>query len=190
MFAAGVVSASAMILPGISGGYLMLVLGVYVPVLGAIDTVWEAVKVGAFSEAAPPMLTIILPLGVGAVVGVVVVSNALKWLLARYARPTLGVLLGLLVGAVIGLWPFQEPVKPVAGQVVKGQVMTEEKIAELDKDNWPTQTFTPAVGHVAGAVGLVLVGFAVTAAIALFGREREPVPGGGRGRLVLILSAF
>jgi len=179
MFAAGVVCASAMILPGISGGYLMLVLGVYVPVLGAIDTVWEAVKDGAFSETVTPMLTVILPLGVGAVVGVVVVSNVLKWLLTRYARPTLGVLLGLLVGAVIGLWPFQEPVQPVAGQVVKGQVMTEEKIAELDKDDWPTQAFTPAVGQLAGAVGLVLVGFAVTVAIARFGREREPVPKGG-----------
>lgn len=179
MFVAGVVSASAMILPGISGGYLMLVLGVYVPVLGAIDTVWEAVKVGAFSEAMSPMLTVILPLGAGVLVGVVVVSNVLKWLLARYSRPTLGVLLGLLIGAVIGLWPFQEPVEPVAGQVVKGQVMTEEKIAELDKDDWPTQMFTPAVGQVAGAVGLVLVGFAVTAAIARFGRECEPVPESG-----------
>jgi len=178
MFIAGMVGASAMILPGISGGYLMLVLGVYVPVLGAIDTVWEAVKSGDFPQAIPPMLTVILPLGVGMVVGVVVVSNALKWLLACYARPTLGVLLGLLVGAVVGLWPFQEPVKPVAGQVVKGQVMNEDKIAELDKDDWPTQTFTPAVGHVAGAVGMVLVGFAATAAIARFGRERKPVPTG------------
>ena len=67
----------------------------------------------------------------------------------------------------------------MAGQVVKGQVMTEEKIAELDKDDWPTQMFTPAVGQVAGAVGLVLVGFAVTAAIARFGRECEPVPESG-----------
>jgi hypothetical protein len=112
------------------------------------------------------------------VIGVVVVSNALKWLLARYAGPTLGVLLGLLVGAVFGLWPFQEPVRPVAGQVVKGQVMTEEKIAELDKDDWPTQTFTPAAGHVAGAMGLVLVGFSLTAAIARFSHQRKTVPEG------------
>jgi len=178
MFIAGIFGASAMILPGISGGYLMLVLGVYVPVLGAIDTVWEAVKSANFSAAIPPMLTVILPLGLGVVIGVVAVSNALKWLLARYARPTLGVLLGLLVGAVVGLWPFQEPVKPVAGQVVKGQVMTQEKITELDKDDWPTQTFTPAVGHVAGAMGIVLVGFSVTLAIAWFSHERKAVPAG------------
>ena len=175
MFIAGVLGASAMILPGISGGYLMLVLGVYVPVLGAIDTVWEAVKSGNFQQAISPSLTVILPLGVGVVIGVVAISNALKWLLARFAGPTLGVLLGLLIGAVVGLWPFQEPVKPVVGQVVKGRVMTEEKIAELDKDDWPTQKFTPAVGHVFGAMGLVFVGFLVTMAIAWFSHERKAV---------------
>ena len=178
MFTAGIIGASAMILPGISGGYLMLVLGVYVPVLGAIDTVWEAVKSANFPQAIPPMLTVIIPLGVGVVIGVVAVSNALKWLLARYARPTLGVLLGLLVGAVVGLWPFQEPVMPVPGQVVKGQVMTEEKITELDKDNWPTRKFTPAVGHVVGAMGMVLVGFSVTMAIARLSHERKAVLAG------------
>jgi len=178
MFIAGIIGASAMILPGISGGYLMLVLGVYVPVLGAIDKVLQAVKSANFSAAIPPMLTVIIPLGVGVVIGVVAVSNALKWLLARYARPTLGVLLGLLVGAVFGLWPFQEPVKPVVGQVVKGQVMTEEKITELDKDDWPTRTFTPAAGHVAGAMGMVLVGFSVTLGIARFSHERKAVPEG------------
>ena len=178
MFIAGLIGASAMILPGISGGYLMLVLGVYVPVLGAIDTVWEAVKSSNFPQAISPTLTVILPLGVGVVIGVVAVSNALKWLLARFAGPTLGVLLGLLIGAVVGLWPFQEPVKPVVGQVVKGQVMTEEKITELDKDDWPTQTFTPTAGQVVGAMGIVLVGFSVTVAIAWFSHERKAVLAG------------
>ena len=178
MFTAGVIGASAMILPGISGGYLMLVLGVYVPVLGAIDTVREAVETASFQQAIHPMLTIILPLGIGVVIGVVAVSNLLKWLLARHAGPTLGVLLGLLIGAVIGLWPFQEPVKPVVGQVVKGQVMTEEKIAELKKDDWPTRKFTPEIGQIVGAIGLVFVGFSVTMAIARFSHERKTVLAG------------
>ena len=178
MFTAGVIGASAMILPGISGGYLMLVLGVYVPVLGAIDTVREAVETASFQQAIHPMLTIILPLGIGVVIGVVAVSNLLKWLLARHAGPTLGVLLGLLIGAVIGLWPFQEPVKPVVGQVVKGQVMTEEKIAELKKDDWPTRKFTPEIGQIVGAIGLVFVGFSMTMAIARFSNERKAVLAG------------
>ncbi len=174
MFVAGVAGASAMILPGISGGYLLLVMGVYVPVLAAIDTVFKAVKAGTFSQAVTPALTVILPLGVGVVIGVVVISNALKWLLTRFARPTLGVLLGLLIGAVVGLWPFQQPVRPTPGQVVKGQVMTEEKIAELEKDEWPTHTFNPSIGQVAASAAMILAGFAVTTAIARFGREREP----------------
>jgi hypothetical protein len=56
--------------------------------------------------------------------------------------------------------------------------MTEETITELDKDNWPTQKFTPAVGHVVGAMGMVLVGFSITMAIARFSHERKAVLAG------------
>ena len=109
LFVAGLVGASAMILPGVSGGYLLLLLGQYVPILSAVSDfkdallssprdyalAWTAMKVG-------------IPVGVGVVAGVVGVSNLLRWLLERYRQPTLGVLLGLLLGAVVGLWPFQQ----------------------------------------------------------------------------------
>ena len=60
--------------------------------------------------------------------------------------------------------------------MVKGQIMTEQSIAELDKDDWPTRTFTPTADQAAAAPGLALAGFAVTTAIARFGRERKPAP--------------
>jgi hypothetical protein len=53
--------------------------------------------------------------------------------------------------------------------------MTEEKITKLNKDDWPTQTFTPAVSNIIGAMGMVLVGFSVTVAIARLSHERKAV---------------
>jgi putative membrane protein len=122
----GVAGASAMILPGVSGGYLLLVLGQYVTILGGIHDIMVALKDRDLAAAWSPIIHIALPVGLGVVVGVVCVSNLLKLLLIRHEKPTLGVLLGLLLGAVVGLWPFQSAVRPAIGDIVRGQLMTSE----------------------------------------------------------------
>jgi putative membrane protein len=172
MFIAGVAGASAMILPGISGGYLLLVLGVYVTILGGIDDMKVALKGGDIAAAMDPILTVVLPVGLGVVVGVLVVSNVLKMLLEKYEKATLGTLLGFLVGAVIGLWPFQEGVKPNVGDIYKGQPLTAEKLEALNPSKYPTEYFDPSTMQIGGAIGLIVVGFGLTALIARFGRKK------------------
>ncbi|NNE43455.1 MAG: DUF368 domain-containing protein [Gemmatimonadetes bacterium] len=172
LFVAGLAGASAMILPGVSGGYLLLVLGQYVPILSGIDTFKEALKARDMAAAMEPAIAVVLPVGIGVVAGVVGVSNLLKWLLARYEKATLGVLLGLLLGAVVGLWPFQAGVEPVPGEtVIKGQVVTAETLAEVDPEDWPVAYFTPTGGQMGGSIGLILLGILVTTAVARFGAE-------------------
>src|SRR5690606_18619458 len=78
MLLAGVAGASAMILPGISGGYLLLVLGVYVTILSAVDATKQALRAGDLSALVAPVLEVVLPVGIGVVLGVVVVSNLLR----------------------------------------------------------------------------------------------------------------
>lgn len=168
---AGLAGASAMILPGVSGGYLLLVLGQYVPILGGIEAFKDALSAGDVGAAMGPALSVLLPVGIGVLVGVVAVSNLLKWLLARYEKQTLGVLIGLLLGAVVGLWPFQAPVEPALGSTVKGTVVTAENLASIEVDDWPTATFPPRGTQVAASLGLVLLGAAATTAIARLGRE-------------------
>lgn len=171
---AGVAGASAMILPGVSGGYLLLVLGQYIPILSAIDAFKLALEARDLAAALEPALRVLLPVGIGAVVGVVVVSNLLRWLLAQHAKPTLGMLLGLLLGAVVGLWPFQRPVDPVLGEtVIKGRIVTADNIGDLDPEDYPTTFFSPVSSQVAGALALIVTGGAVTLLISRFGREEE-----------------
>jgi putative membrane protein len=171
MFFAGVAGASAMILPGISGGYLLLVLGVYVAILTGISDVKDALKAGDFAAMMDPLLSVVLPVGLGVVVGVAVVSNLIRWLLDRYELATLGVLLGLLVGAVVGLWPFQQGVAPQVGDVIKGRVVTAESFAQLKPSDYPTAYFSPSGAQIGSAIGLVLLGFAATLGVARLGRE-------------------
>ncbi len=99
----GALAASSMILPGISGSLLLLIFGLYETVIGSISLLKESP-----SEA----LEVLLPVGVGAVLGIAALSNVLKAALERAPRVSHGLLLGLLFGSVIGLWPFQESLHP------------------------------------------------------------------------------
>ncbi len=172
---AGIAGASAMILPGISGGYLLLLLGQYETILGAVDRVKigllgdSATGVSADLSVAMGALNVVVPVGIGVVLGVVGVSNSLRWLLKNHEKPTLGALLGLLLGAVVGLWPFQQGVVPNPGDVWNGVVLTATEISVLDPADWPLQFFTPGIGQVFGALGLVASGLIVTLLIARLG---------------------
>ena len=171
MVVAGLAGASAMILPGVSGGYLLLLLGQYVPILGGIDQFKEALKARDVSAAMEPTMSVVIPVGIGIVLGVVVVGNLLKWLLEKHREPTLGALLGLLLGSTIGLWPFQVGVAPKIGDIIKGQEVTAESIADIDKEDWKTEFFSPNGTQIGGAIGLVLLGLGVTMGVSMLGGE-------------------
>ena len=64
-----------MILPGVSGGYLLLLLGQYETILGAIDTLKQGLLGGAGLGVAMQSLTVVAPVGVGVLAGIVGVSN-------------------------------------------------------------------------------------------------------------------
>ncbi len=184
MLLAGVAGASAMILPGVSGGYLLLVLGVYVPILAGISDFKDALGDREMGEVVRIGLTVVLPVGLGVVVGVVAVSNLLRFLLRRFERPTLGVLLGLLLGAVVGLWPFQQGEAPEPGDVLKGQVVAldddrlifEATGRAVEPDDYPTAFFTPTPVQAASSLGLIAAGFALTLGIDFIGRDRKRRP--------------
>lgn len=178
LFFAGAAGASAMILPGVSGAYLLLVLGQYLPILGAIDLA----KTSLLGDAGPQWDGVIeamhtfIPVGLGVVAGVVGISNLVKWLLARARVWLLGFLLGLLLGAVLGLWPFQQGVQPKVGDVVKGKVLTAADVADVEPDDYPLAPFDPTPLQGGAAFALIVVGFGVTQAIARLGGREETEP--------------
>lgn len=173
LFGAGLAGASAMILPGISGGYILLILGQYLTILGAIDQAKVALGSGPDWLKLSEAMHVFLPVGIGVVAGIVLISNLVKLLLARYEKATFGTLLGLLLGAVLGLWPFQQGVAPEPGVVIKGREMTAALIAQLDPKDYPLEFFPPHSGQIVGAMALIGLGFAVTQAVALVGRAKE-----------------
>jgi len=92
LFFAGAIAICAMILPGISGSFILLLLGAY-------DTVLEAVHTLNF--------TVIFTLMAGMVTGLLLFTHALKWLLARYYQATLALLTGFIAGSLMKIWPWK-----------------------------------------------------------------------------------
>jgi putative membrane protein len=173
LLAAGLAGASAMILPGLSGGYILLLMGQYVPILGAVHDFKDALTARDLSAAMTPALSVLLPVGIGVLVGIVLVGNLLKWLFNRYQTQTLGVLLGLLLGSTVGLFPFQNVRKPEPGDVIKAQVVTIENVAEFKEKDWPVEYFRPSAFHLASAFGLAGIGFAITMGVSLLGKDKD-----------------
>lgn len=173
LFFSGLAGASAMILPGVSGGYLLLLLGQYEVILGAIDTLKRGLLGGPDLALVMDSMAVVLPVALGVAVGIIGVSNGLRWLLRRYEKATLGALLGLLLGAVVGLWPFAHPVPPQPGDVIDGQLVTTESAATIDIEDWKLVRFRPGPGHAGGALALIGLGIGATALVARVGSKGE-----------------
>jgi len=93
IFLCGFIAISAMLLPGISGSFILLILGKYAYIINAL---------GEFD------LAVILAFALGAMSGLIVFSRTIIWLLDRYHQPTLLVIKGILIGSLWMIWPFQE----------------------------------------------------------------------------------
>jgi putative membrane protein len=179
-FAGGLAGASAMVLPGISGGYLLLVLGQYVTILSAVAAFKDGLRAAELSLILEP-LHVLVPVGIGVLLGIVAVSNLVKMLLRRFERPTLGVLLGLLLGAVIGLWPFQQAVPPVEGVLFRGDAVVlvdgrpvmRTTRRPIDVKDYDTAFFSPSAVQIAGSLAAIAAGFALSMAVARLGSGRK-----------------
>lgn len=102
-FACGVIAICAMILPGISGAYLLLILGKYEEMSGILH---RAPSISGYEWAT---LVVFLT---GCLVGILSMSKILKWLLARYWSSTMAALAGFMIGSLYRIWPFQVDTTP------------------------------------------------------------------------------
>lgn len=104
VFLSGALAICAMILPGISGSFILLLLGMYKPVLDAIH----------FRD-----LGVIAVLMGGAVVGLLSFSRLLKWLFDHYENLTLAVLTGFILGSLNKIWPWKEVLE---SEIINGKL--------------------------------------------------------------------
>jgi putative membrane protein len=96
----GAIAICAMILPGISGSYILLIFRKYDYILSQLGAIGSAETVQALLN--------LLPFVIGAATGLILFSRALSWLLNRYYSITLLILIGFLIGSLYVIWPYQD----------------------------------------------------------------------------------
>lgn len=101
----GIVAVCSMILPGLSGSFVLILLGNY-----------QLVMINAVSDFNIAILT---PVALGAVFGLVAFSHALSWLLKKYHNQTIAMLTGFITGSLGILWPWKEAITKQFGEKTK-----------------------------------------------------------------------
>lgn len=164
--ATGAIAISAMILPGLSGSYVMLVMGQYQNVLEKLTGMQKGFVAGEWEVVFDAALWLSV-LALGMVVGIVLFARLLHFLLARYRSATMAFLIGLLIGSLWVLWPFKdiESGAEVVGR--SGEVKEEVKIATAS-NRLPANS---TEGLLAG--GAMLAGLVGSAGLIVIGRRRE-----------------
>jgi putative membrane protein len=145
LFLSGMVAIMAMILPGISGSFILLLLGQYEYVVNAVKD---------FN------LLDVFAVGLGALVGITGFSRILSWLLARYEMLTIAVLTGVMIGSLRKIWPWREA--GTANVEEHTEFFTREALPEINGDFWI-------------AVALIVFGFIVVTALDHLQSKSNPV---------------
>ncbi|MGP9688410.1 DUF368 domain-containing protein [Psychrobacter sp. AOP22-C1-C5] len=145
LFFAGAIAICAMILPGISGSFILLLLGAY-------DTVLEAVHTLNFA--------IIFTVMAGMITGLLLFTRALKWLLSRYYQATLALLIGFIAGSLVKVWPWKVDALGGLNSVAITNVMPWQYPTG---PHWPT------------TIGLMLLGAILVSLLSWWGNRSNRV---------------
>jgi putative membrane protein len=139
IFFSGMIAICAMILPGISGSFILVLLGMYQFILGAVG------------DLNIPVLLLFLA---GAAIGIVAFSNFLSWLLKKFHNLTIALLAGFMVGSLNKIWPWKE--------VTESFIDRHGEVRPLAEKNILPGTYENITGNeswLLGAIFFLIVGF-------------------------------
>ena len=107
VFFSGFIAIIAMILPGISGAFILLLMGSYPTIIGAISKLSEGIST-ANTEMLVQAGSMLGVFAVGAILGLLSFSRVLAWMFKNYHNTTLAVLTGFMIGSLNKVWPWKE----------------------------------------------------------------------------------
>lgn len=165
VFFCGMIAISALILPGVSGSFILLMLGMYTYIIS--DTLKPALKTFATDK--------LLTMGVfalGCLVGLMTISRVLSWTFKHYRSVTLSVLTGFIIGSLNKIWPWRNPIEWLRD--VDGKIIMEEGIPKkiLLEENVLPASFD-GEAYTLWVIVFAILGFAVVFLMERFGSDEK-----------------
>ena len=169
VFVCGAIAICALILPGISGSFVLLLLGMYTTI---IPTVRHFLTTFDLAD-----LSILVVFGLGCAVGLMSFSRVLSWMFKRYRQVTLGLLTGVMIGSLNKIWPWRNP---TSWMDENGNVLTEllpgADVKILSEVNVMPASYTLDNPNTAIVIVCVIAGFALVFVMDRFFSERTATP--------------
>lgn len=174
IFLSGALAICAMILPGVSGSFILLILGKYQFIMGCISDLVSGVDFGR-------NLLILGTFAVGAIIGILSFSRFLHWLLGRWQKETMLILAGFIIGSLVKVWPWNNKDAIVCSQFAGARPM-EDIMAEVAGSGLGPEaaqsifdeTISRYVDHIDPMIGsaviFALVGFFLVTVIEIAGK--------------------
>ncbi len=122
LFICGVLAISALMLPGISGSFVLLLLGAYTLVISSLKNI--------IAQQDMESLWIVSFFALGCLVGLLTFSRVLSWLFNKYSEPTYVLLSGFLIGSLYKIWPWRNVERVMDKK--SGQIININNIEELN----------------------------------------------------------
>lgn len=151
LFLSGAIAICAMILPGISGAFILVILGSYANVLQALNDK-DIAKITIFMT--------------GALIGILSFSRLLKWLFKRFKNVTLAVLTGFMIGALSKIWPWKKILSFRENSEGISVPLNEQCISPFSFDGDP---------QILSAIGLMLFGFLMIFFLEKIGAKNKKI---------------
>ncbi|MDQ8184427.1 DUF368 domain-containing protein [Pelagicoccus sp. SDUM812002] len=161
----GMVAVCSMILPGLSGSFVLILMGNYqLVMLQAVPNFVESILI-ADSDAIISNLQIIVPFAVGGGIGFIILSRAISYLLERFHDSTLSTLTGFILGSLVIIWPWKNEVY-LTDEIGVLVLKDEEKIVQ------GYEWFVPSLGDTNTLLGIALMVVGIFA-VALLERTAQ-----------------
>ncbi|HMO39438.1 MAG TPA: DUF368 domain-containing protein [Saprospiraceae bacterium] len=157
VFVAGAVAISALILPGVSGSFVLLLLGMYTTIIGAVKSLLQSFDIQS--------LLIVSVFAVGCIVGLATFSRVLSWMFRRYHNLTLALLTGFILGSLNKIWPWRNVVEYRLNSKGEQVPFIERSVAPAQYEGEP---------FLIGVALCFIIGFATVWLIERAGKKKHP----------------
>ncbi len=153
VFICGVVAISALMLPGISGSFILVLLGMYATVINAVKLTLSNYDLDSF-------LTLIV-FASGCLIGLATFSRILTWTFKHYHNPTMAALTGFMIGSLNKIWPWK--------QVISWRTDSHgQQVPLMEQSVWPGQVEEPML---VPCIAIAVFGFLIVLLLERYGKK-------------------